>query len=877
MLLRRVWFIIRRHKLEADLEEELDFHREMTRQRLEADGVPTSDAAVEARRALGNTIAVSEHVRDVWIWSWLQDAVQDIRYAVRQGRRSPQLASAVLVTLVIGIGLNAVAFSAFNGILFRAQVTRDPASFVQTYSFVTGDRDRQWHGTPTKGTLQLYQAFRTDAHTLSAVTAGKWETFRIRDAEFSTTVRGKFVSCNYISAYMGPMLLGRGFIENDCSTAGGPPVAVLSETGWTTRFKRDPAIVGRTMQLDNQFVTVIGVTADGAPGEPQMPHVLVPYTQASPEYFRDPPSRHAWLDLSGRLAPGKSRDQANAELNVIAAALDHQHPGRTTKILVTNGALAAEPRNARGMRPLLVLVLGAMLLLLLMVCTNVTTLLLARAAARRHEMAVRLSLGATRSRLMRQLLTESLLLAFGAGVLSLGVAYYLPRSIAQLLAGNTSVTASFALDWRVLGYTWGLVMIAGCAAGLTPAFESLRTRLGGRAHPLSSSGAQTTSFLRGGLIAEQLAISLALLVGMGLVLRSKDDILKPDIGYDANAVLVANIDLASLGYSHYNALAFYDRLVPRLQRLPGVKTVALCSLPPFQGQRLTHITTNVTGTSGVPAHLRAASPEYFAVTGIRLVRGRLFSAAESRFPRSPTPVLVSEFLARALPSGSNDVGQRFSLADGRAVQIIGVVSDTSSVRPGEGDNGVLYQSTGATNLATASVLMRFTGDPQTLMSMVRLEVRDLDPQLFVSPETVATTIARESERYAVVVKLVAIPACLVVFLSLVGIYGVTAFAVAQRRHEIGVRSALGARPREIVGLLFLALRWPLLAGLALGILLSAVGNRLLQQANLVTDVTLADPWAYGSALLLLISAAGATLIPALRGAHAEPWLVLRND
>jgi ABC-type antimicrobial peptide transport system permease subunit len=190
---------------------------------------------------------------------------------------------------------------------------------------------------------------------------------------------------------------------------------------------------------------------------------------------------------------------------------------------------------------------------------------------------------------------------------------------------------------------------------------------------------------------------------------------------------------------------------------------------------------------------------------------------------------------------------------------------------------MLYQSIGATNLSFASVLMRFTGSPQTLMSMVRTETRALDPQLFVLPETVATTIARDSERYAVVVKLVAIPACLVVFLSLVGIYGVTAFAVAQRRHEIGIRSALGARSHEIAGLFFLSLRWPLLAGLTLGILLSVLGHRLLQRANLVTDVTLADPWAYGSALLLLICAAGATLIPARRAAHSEPWLVLRDD
>ena len=201
-------------------------------------------------------------------------------------------------------------------------------------------------GRLPRAPCELYNAFRAHAQTLSMVTAGKWETFRIRDTDFSTTLRGKFVSCNYISAYMGPLLLGRGFIEDDCSTPGGQPVAVLSEIGWTTGFKRDPAIVGRTLRIgqpvrnsDRRHSRLARLASHGTP------HVLVPYTQASLEYFRDPPSRHAWLDLSGRLAPGRSRDQANAELNVIAATLDQEHPGRATKILVTDGALGAEPRE----------------------------------------------------------------------------------------------------------------------------------------------------------------------------------------------------------------------------------------------------------------------------------------------------------------------------------------------------------------------------------------------------------------------------------------------------------------------------------------------------------------------------------------------------
>jgi putative ABC transport system permease protein len=811
----------------------------------------------------------------MWIWTWLEDAVHDLRHTGRHVRRSPQLTSAVLLTLVAGIGLNAVAFSLFNGLLFRAQVSRDPASFVETYSFVTGDRDRQWHGTPTKGTLEFYEALRARAQTLSAVTASKWNRFTIRDEQV-VQLQGKFVSCNYISTHMGPMVLGRGFVDDDCSGAESPSV-IVSELAWSKWFHRDPSIVGRTFILDNRSVSVIGVAPDDAAGGPMSPLILVPYTQASREYFRDPPSRHAFVDISGRLAKGKTLEHVNSELNVIAAALDQLHPGRTTKILATNGALIAEPRNARGMRPRLVLVLGTTLILLMMVCTNVTTLLLARAAERRHEMAVRLSLGATRSRLLRQLLTESVVLALAAGTLSLALAYYLPRPIAQRLAGGVvNVTASFTVDLRVFAYTWGLAVLAGCGAGLTPASESLRTRFAGGFNRISVTGSQTTTFLRGTLIAEQLAISLALLVGMGLVLRSRDHILKPDVGYDPNSVLVVNIDLASLGYSHYSSLAFYDRLLPRLESLPGVGAVGLSSLPPFQGQRLTTVAAGA-NAAGVSTHVRAVSSSYFDIAGVRLLRGRLFSSPESRFPRSPIAVIISESLARKLSLSAPEVGRRMDLADGTAVQIIGVVSDTSSVRPGERDDGMLYESMGSGSLATASVLMAVTGDPQTLLQVVRSEVRALDPQVFVSPETVAAAISRESERYASVVKLAAIPAGVAIFLAVIGIYGVTAFAAAQRRHEVGVRTALGARPREIVTLFFLSLRWPLLAGLTLGIVLSAAGIHLLRQAKLTADVTLADPWAYGMALLLIGSIAAATFVPALRAARTEPWLALRDD
>ena len=312
--------------------------------------------------------------------------------------------------------------------------------------------------------------------------------------------------------------------------------------------------------------------------------------------------------------------QANAELNVIAAGLDRLHPGRTTTILVTNGALFAEPRNARGAKPLIVLVLGTMFLLLLMVCSNVTTLLLARAAARRHEMAVRVSLGATRSRLLRQLLTESLVLALGAGTLSLVLAYYLPRPIAQMTAGNIRVTASFPLDWRVLGYTWGLAVVAGCTAGLTPAFESLRIRLAGGGNQLSRGGGQSMTFLRGTLIAEQLAISLALLVGMGLMLRSRDHILKPDLGYEPNASSQRTSPCECPSFALWRARV----LRPLLPPAPGCPASGQLLDQPSSvpGQRRAEMTRERHRSRST---MCARSRRVISPDGDQLVHGRLFS------------------------------------------------------------------------------------------------------------------------------------------------------------------------------------------------------------------------------------------------------------
>jgi predicted permease len=815
------------------------------------------------------------------VFSQLDILWRDLRYTLRLLRRFPHLTAAVIVTLVVGVGVNSVVFSIFNGLLFRANVSRDPETFVQVYAKPSGDWQREIHGTPYMLTLEEFELIRRNTRSLSAVTVSQWTFLTLDDAERSD-FRGKYVSCNHLTAHVRPMLLGRGFAESDCAAPGVQPVIVLTERGWTLRFGRDPRIIGRTLRLNGQAVTVIGVAPDDPAGDPVASLYFLPYTMKSvihpaERVFRDPPSRHAWLTLSGRLAPHMTVRDVQHELDGIAASLNQSHPG-TISFLVTNGALISEPGTARRMPLLIALCLGSAALILLMICATVATLMLARAVGRRHEMAVRLSLGASRSRLLRQLLTESVVLSLAAGAISLGLACYLPGRIAQMLT-EWPIAVSLGPDWRVLGYTFGLALVAGCAAGLSPAVESMRLQLTDALKPQGQGdGRPASTTLRGMLIADQLAISLALLVAMGLVARAQNRLATLDPGYDPNATVALRLDLARFGYTPGAARQFRDRLLPRVSAMPGVTRVALSSPAPFRGQPRVVIRTDGL-VRNLSAVFRVVSPGYFAMTNVRLTRGRLFDEDDgwTRGSGRGIPVVVSESFANALWPGLDPLGRQLTLTNGSPYEVVGVVADTSSVRAGEPDDPLLYQppSPGMTEL---SVLVQFTGDPRPLIQALRQEVRTLDSRLLGTPETIASIIAQEADRYSTIVALTALPSGLAVFLALVGVYGVTSFAAVQRRHEVGIRIALGARPHEIVGLLLKSLRWPLSAGLLIGMLLAALSANLLQRNNLLAGIEPLDPWIFGGAIMLVAVAAGvATLIPALRVANVDPSRVLNSN
>jgi predicted permease len=805
--------------------------------------------------------------------------LQDLTYGLRAVRRTAPLSAGVVLTLIVGLGVNSVVFSIFNGLLLRAPVTRDPSSFVQIYASLSGRWYREFHGPASLATLEEFEIVRAETKTMAAVAASRWASFAL-DGAASGVLRGKFVSCNYLAAHVGPMILGRGFVEADCGRSGGQPVVVLSERSWNLRFGRDAAVIGREVRLNNQPLTVIGIAPDDAAGDPiaamaYVPYTLQPILQGPADYFREPHDRHAWLNLSARLQPGRSVGEAQAELDVVAASLDRLHPGQVTGLLVTDGAIIHEPGTARSMPLLIGLCLGSTALILLMVCANVTTLMLARAVARRHEMAVRLSLGASRARLVRQMLTESIALAIVAASGSMVLAWQLPARVAQLLT-DFPLQDAFAPDWRVFTFTFALAVTAGSVSGLSPAWESLRLSIAGAlAATRHGQAGHISPRLGGTLVANQLTISLALLIAIALMLRAQHRLLDVRLDYDAGATLVTSVDLAHAGYSGRAAREFYDRLIPAMRDRPGVGLVALSSPPPFRGLSRTTLTRDAGGNPSLVTSFRSVSPDYFPIAGVRVLQGRLFTDSEARTPGRVMPVVVSESLARLVFQGGRSVGRRVRFGNDDPAEIVGVVSDTSSIRPGERDDPMLYQPIHTANVTSLAMMLRFSGDAASIVRATRAEVQAIDSRLSAAPETIAATIARDADRYSALVAMTAVPAGLALFLSMIAIYGLTAFAAAQRTHEIGVRVALGARPDQVIGLFFAALRRPFAVGAIAGSALAALGVTLVARADLMPTVSARDPLAYAVAIVVLLcTAAVATLIPAFRAARKEPWAAL---
>jgi predicted permease len=865
------------------LDEEIESHLAEETADNVARGMDPVSARRIALRTFGNVGAAKERSRELDPLYWLDTLWQDIRFACRLIAPNRWVSLTIVATLTVGIALNVSVFSLLNAALLRPWVRSEPDTFVSVIPRFSGEHSLRFSDYASMSQPD-YVRYRDSAKSLESLAAYRLVTVTLGGTE-SGSIRGGLVSCNVFDVIRpGPPVLGRYLTSDECVTPMEAAVAVLSETLWRTRFNADPTVVGRVLHLNRIPFTVVGVapslTLSGSNAGPtQDADVWVPYTmlgsvRPADEYFADPHAR--WLTVVGRRSRSYPMQQLQQELNLLARQADEQVPGRRTSLMVTNGSLVQDP-EMRARAPLIFSVtLGTTALLLLLACVNVTTLLLSRSAARQREIAVRLSMGAGRVRLLRQFLTESLVLSgLAAGCSFLIV----QRAPAALWRSVTARAAPFDLtpDWRVLLYCLAVAVTAGVIAGASPAIESLRPEL---SESLKGSSTAVTpgrrrSHLRSILVAVQIALSLLLVVEVGLFTRAQRRFFSYDPGFDTHEVL--SVTLASVTAGFDPPASFYEELETRAKAVPGVLQTSYASIAPWSGRNSTELREiddkpiPATGDYRRDPARRAVSPEYFAALDISLVRGRVFTRGEASSHTQHVPAVISEAMARRYWPGQDPVGHHFGTHE-----VIGVCRDVQSVAFMQDDGPFYYSPLDVHQSKPPSLLVRVAGDTQGAAAALREIVRQTDPQMAATVVTLASIVERQGEGLKPVMIYGAMAGVLALLLALTGVYGVVSFSVSQRIREIGIRMALGAQRTDVVLLVLRSGASPvcggLIAGLGLALAVSAGMETILFGVNprdplMLTVVT----------LLLFVAALGAIWIPARRAAALDPLSSLRYE
>ena len=865
---------------DGDLNDEIREHIEIETRENIARGMTPEAARRDAERAFGNTGVTRELVREAKPLYWLDTLAQDVRYGLRQLSRKPLLSLTIVLTLTIGIGLNGGVFAVLEASLFRAHVAKSPDRYLRLYPQTWNKGTRMVEQEKT--TYDDYIAYRDSTARLADLAAFA-PVALVPDTDDTPAFPGMYISCNFFRVMgLDQPQLGRLLVEDDCTNTA--PVAVMSQEIWQTRFASDPKILGKVIHVNRQALTIVGIAPAEFWGGRDDPAVFVPYTMQPRLGTRDNlrQSTFAWIRLAGRMADGVTRAQVQAQAAVTARQQDQLQPPRRTLILATDGSRISEPTQDIHLMFGIYLMLGAPSLILLTACANVSTLLLSRAVARRREVAVRISLGAGRMRLIRMLLTEVLLLAAVSSVLGLWLVDRIPAALQNFMGirGNYSLQP----DWSVYLYLAGATLLAGCLTGLVPAFESLRVDL---ASSMKGEDGlmqwQTGKWRpRDTLVATQVALSLVLLTSAGFCFRTYYKLFTDDPGFEMDHLMISGVGSSALKYTPEAAETFWKTLLERSSGLPGVEAVASAST--LRAQEIDNI--RLPGQDAQlqrPAAVIAVTPQYFRTLGLPVLHGRTFSAEEAK-RANPSVVLVSARLAQSLWPGQDAVGKLMIDASepasgpGRPLEVIGVVRDTTSGLFLNSDY-LFYKVRGPRNMED-TLLLRFSGDPDVLALAVRKTVRELEPQVVPAPRTMRSMVEFSTDHVWRATRVILLLAVLPVLMSVISIYGVTAFAVAQRTREIGIRIALGAGRGQVIRLVLGSAAKPIAWGLVCGTALAMVVSMAIDQATKGAPFSFdtKDPVAYLAAVLLLaVTTAIAVIGPARRAASADPVSALRHE
>src|SRR6266436_4457048 len=880
---RRLAALFRRQRLENDLDAELRSHLEMAVERNLRKGMTATDARRDALVSFGGVEQTKERYRDQRGLPMIETTLQDLRFGLRMLRRSPGFSILAILCLTLGIGANAAVFSWVEGILFRPYPL---VSHQERLVAVGGASRDEPRGTPLSWPdFQDLQRRCTLCETLfvSKITG---TTLSIGDRAERTT--GSIVSANYFDAIGVHPILGRGFLPGEDTGQSAHPVAVISYRLWQGRFKGDPEIIGKTQRLNGVVHTIVGVAPMGFYGtfvgwgmNFWVPASMEDTFESGGYKLEDRGAR--WIEAYARLKPGVTFAQAQQEFAAISGRLEAEYPATNRGRAIRFWPLWQTPFNNAGtLLPTLEIMLAVVAFVLLIACANVGNLLLVRSFARRHEMSVRLAVGAGRARLWKQLLTEGLVLSLFGAAGGLLVAYWCRHALVLLFParGGVQMYLPGEIDWRDVALSAGACLATTLLMGLVPALQAGKIDLADALKMESAGvvGGRGRAWVRSGLVLVQVSLSFVLLVGAALLMQSLLKIRTASPGFNTRGVQDTAIDLVSAGYTPARAQTFQDALLERVRSLPGVESAAFARMTPLSYVSSASSPIVVDDYTPPPeesptVEYNEVGDDYFVTMGIPLVTGREFTRADDE--KAALVAVVNETMAQRYWQGRSPLGQRLQLK-GRWMQVVGIAKDSkySSVR--EKPTPFFFVPLRQNSLRGSVLNIRTPLAPQTMATAIAREVHALDSN--VAPYEVITMqeqLDRSTSAQMVGVTLVGILGALALVLAAIGLYGVMSYAVSQSTRELGLRMALGASAPNL-------LRLVLSRGLALtgaGVLLGAGTALLLTRllGNLLYQVSPRDPLAFGLAFAVItIAALAACFLPAWRATRTDPVRALRT-
>ncbi|MBZ5592649.1 MAG: ABC transporter permease [Acidobacteriia bacterium] len=893
-------------KRDQDLEREIRAHMELEEEEQRNAGVTPDEAPYAARRAFGNVTLFKEVTREMWGWTSLERLGQDLRYAVRMMKNSPGFTLVAVLSLALGIGGNTAIFSLMNAVMLRSLPVQEPDRLVlfgagRAVGITDSLPDKSWQ----LFAYPFYREVQRKNQVFSGVTAMMSLPNDVRTvvqgARASEPVHTRLVSGTYFSVLGVTPVAGRTFTDAEDQTPGANPVAVMSHSWWQRRFGRDPSVVGKTLTIGSTVYKIIGVTPPEFFGTTvgESPDLWIPLAmngQVPPGWggekaTRDPSFQS--LYILARLRPGVGAAQAGSQVNLIFKQSLHQrvgsHPSeeelrgiRRALIEITPGGRGlSEIRQQFSMS--LRLLMAAVSLVLLIACANIANLLLARAASRQKEIAVRLSIGASRLRLIRQMLTESVLLAVLGGVVGVAFAGWAGQFLVWMVStGAEPLPLRVAPDAPVLIFTTLLAVATGILFGLAPALRATRVELSSSLKEgRSSVSARSRNMLARALIVSQVALSAVLLIGAGLFVRSLVNLRNVDTGFNKENVLLVGVDVPSLGYEGDDPrlTSLYRQVEQRVNNVPGVRSTSF-SFFTFQEGAWTMVAHPQGRTPPVnqpEVHNNVVGPGFFATMGLPITLGRGFGLNDTA--TSPKVAVINETMARRYFPGGSPIGLHFGFSQEHSgdFEVVGVVKDAKYESLRERPTPMAFYPYAQRVQYLGELSVRYAGDPHAIVPAIRRAFAEVNGNL---PITGVRTLAEQVDNALVGEKLIArlssFFGLLALLLASIGIYGVLSYAVARRTSELGLRMALGAPRSNVVWLVMRDVLPLVTIGLAIGVPAAVSLERLA--SGLFYGLSDIDPLSIAAGIGILAVVAGvAAYLPARRASLVDPSTALRYE